>query len=60
MRNELINSILELSGDELDMNDLKDLCRETNEQLVNRLISIANWYKEQYSESCFGNVENGY
>lgn len=60
MKNELIFSILELSKDELNMNDLKKLCRETNEQLLDRLINIASWYKEQYAQSCFGNVENRY
>jgi len=48
MRDILIDAILDLSDDELeDRADLIDLARETEKELVERLIGIACFYRDQ-------------
>jgi|LakMenE18May11ns_1017448.scaffolds.fasta_scaffold6184810_1 hypothetical protein len=45
-REILINSILELSGDEFESkSDLIELAKETERELIIRIINIANHYK---------------
>ena len=46
----IVKAILELSADELTEKDLLSICYETDEQLLNRLINIANWYSEEYNK----------
>ena len=50
MRKKLVNAIIKLAGDELNEATLLNMCVETDEQLVDRLISIANWYATYYNE----------
>ena len=50
MRQKLIDAIIELSGDELqETHNLIQLARETDEQLIDRIISIAQYYQEYYN-----------
>ena len=46
MRKKIIETILELSADEMGYSDLIALATEETEQLVDRLISIAEWYRD--------------
>lgn len=46
MRKKIIDAILDLSGDEIQISDIIEIASEDTEQLVDRLISIAEWYKE--------------
>lgn len=47
MREKLITSILDLASDELmNYSDLILLAKDSDEQLVDRLISIANYYQQ--------------
>ena len=46
MRKKLIEAIIDLSGDEMQDSDLIEIASEETEQLVDRLISIAEWYRE--------------
>lgn len=49
MREKLINTILELASDECqDVSEMIQIAKETDEQLIDRIISIAMYYKEQY------------
>lgn len=51
MKHELIEAILDLSGDEFENEQEKlDLYKESNQSLVERLIHIANWYRNSYNE----------
>ncbi len=51
MRELLIDAILELSDDELqDRADLIDLARETEKELVERLIGIACFYRDELND----------
>lgn len=46
MREKLINAIIDMAGDELEStSDLILLAKDSEEQLVDRLISIAEYYK---------------
>lgn len=48
-RSKLIDAILELATDECDdVKEMTQLAKESEEQLIERIISIAQWYKEQY------------
>lgn len=50
MKEKLITAILDLSGDEFETKDeVVSLSKETNEQLVDRLIHIAKWYQDEYN-----------
>lgn len=47
-REKLITTILDLAGDEYESrNDLVELAIKSEEELIDALISIANYYKEQ-------------
>ena len=48
-RQKIVKAIFELSGDELTDEILLNMCYETDEQLLDRLINIANWYTEKYN-----------
>lgn len=50
MREKLVKTIINLSEDELTTIDLAEMCYESQEQLIDRLINIANWYAERYNE----------
>ena len=45
LRRLLANAIVELSGDELTLEDYNNMIGETEIELTERLISIAQWYK---------------
>lgn len=46
MRTKLIDAIIDLSGDEFESKqDLIELAKESEDQLVDRLISIAEYYR---------------
>lgn len=48
IREHLIDAILELSGDEFETEqDLVKLAKESEEELVYRIVDIAEYYKEQ-------------
>jgi len=48
IREYLIDAILELSGDEFETEqDLVALAKESEEELIHRVIDIAKYYKEQ-------------
>ena len=44
MREKLINAIIEYAGDELDEIDYQKMSRENEEELVDRLIYILEYY----------------
>ncbi len=51
MREGLIDAILNLSGDEYEtVNDVIELAKESEEQLIERLIGIACFYRDQFNE----------
>jgi len=51
MRELLIDAILDLSGDEYEtVNDVIELAKENEQQLVERLIGIACFYRDQLNE----------
>ncbi len=47
MRNKLVYAIVEYAGDELDYSDLKNIATESEEELVDRLIHILEYYKNE-------------
>jgi hypothetical protein len=52
-RSKLIDAIVKYSGEELNefsQNDFIDLAKESNEQLLDRLISILEWYENEVKE----------
>jgi hypothetical protein len=51
MREGLIDAILNLSGDEYEsIDDVIELAKESEEQLIERLIGIACFYRDQFNE----------
>jgi len=46
MREKLVHAIIEYAGDELDYSDIKSLAIESEEELVDRLINILEYYKD--------------
>ncbi len=47
-REKLVDAIIDLAGDEFQSrHDLIQLAKETEEQLVERLVHIAHYYKEE-------------
>lgn len=48
MREKLINAITDLASDELDTETLLQLAKESEEQLLDRLIHIAYYYHSEY------------
>lgn len=51
MRELLIDAIFNLSGDEYEsVNDVLELARESEDQLVERLIGIACFYRDQFND----------
>lgn len=56
MRNILIDAIIELAGDEYESpSDLIELAKESENQLVDRLISIACFYRDQLEDVTHSN-----
>lgn len=50
MREKLINAIIEYAGDELDEFDYQKMSRESEEELIDRLIHILEYYFIQYNQ----------
>ena len=51
MRDLLIAAILDLSGDEYEtIEDVIELAKENEQQLVERLVGIACFYRDQLNE----------
>jgi hypothetical protein len=51
MREGLIDAILNLSGDEYEsIDDVIELAKESEEQLIERLIGIACFYRDQFND----------
>jgi hypothetical protein len=51
MRETLINAIMDLSGDEYEtIEDVLELAVESETQLVDRLICIAAFYRDQFHD----------
>jgi len=48
IREKLVNAIVLLSEDEFERADYFNLAKESEGQLVDRLISISIWYKHEY------------
>jgi len=52
MRELLIDAILDLSGDEYESRqDVIELAKESEAQLVDRIISIACFYRDQFNDA---------
>jgi len=49
MREKLINAIIEYAGDELDEFDYQRMSRESEEELVERLIYILEYYFNEHN-----------
>jgi Holliday junction resolvasome RuvABC endonuclease subunit len=47
MRKKLVYAIVEYAGDELDYSDLKSIATESEEELVDRLIHILEYYSKE-------------
>lgn len=51
MRELLIDAIFNLSGDEYEsVQDVIELAKESEQQLVERLVGIACFYRDQFNE----------
>lgn len=51
MRELLIDAIFNLSGDEYEsVNDVIELAKESEQQLVERLVGIACFYRDQFND----------
>lgn len=51
-RRLMVRAIMKLAGDEVEtIQDAMDIAMETDEQLVNRLIGIALYYKNEYEKT---------
>jgi len=51
MRELLIDAIFDLSGDEYEsVEDVIELAKESEAQLVERLIGIASFYRDQFND----------
>ena len=51
MRELLIDAIFDLSGDEYEsVQDVLELAKESEYQLVERLVGIACFYKDQFND----------
>jgi len=51
IRQKLVDAIVELTGSELNEfthKDFIDLAKESDSQLIDRLIHISHWYKNEY------------
>lgn len=46
MRKKLVNAIIDLSNDELEIGDVIEIASEDIEELIDRLINIAEWYRD--------------
>jgi hypothetical protein len=46
-REKLINAILLLSGDELECSDFRNMAKESDDELIDRLIHIAKYYHSE-------------
>ena len=46
MRKKIVQAIMDLAGDEMQESEIIELATEETEQLVDRLISIAEWYRD--------------
>jgi predicted Zn-ribbon and HTH transcriptional regulator len=49
LREKLVSAILLLSEDELERNDFYDMAGESEEELIDRILHIAIWYKDEYN-----------
>ncbi len=51
MRALLIDTLMNLSGDEYEtVNDVLELAKESEEQLIERLIGVACFYRDQFND----------
>jgi hypothetical protein len=48
IREKLVNAIVLISEDEFERGDFFNIAKESEEQLIDRLISISIWYKHEY------------
>jgi hypothetical protein len=52
LRELLIDTIIEYSGEEFeDKASLIDLAKESDNSLITRVITLLDWYHEQYNQS---------
>lgn len=51
MREALIDALINLSGDEYEtIQDVIELAKESEQQLVERLIGVACFYRDQFND----------
>jgi hypothetical protein len=50
LRTMLIDTIVKHSSDELEFNDMVEISKESEEQLLERVVGILEWYKNGYDE----------
>jgi predicted lactoylglutathione lyase len=51
MRALLIDALINLSGDEYEtVNDVIELAKESEQQLIERLIRVACFYRDQFND----------
>jgi hypothetical protein len=50
IRKKLVTAIVEYSSDELDEQDYIRMAKESEEQLLDRLINILRWYQWYHNE----------
>lgn len=51
IRVKLVNAIYDYASEELDMSDMLDIAKSSNEQLIDRLINILEWYTNAYNNN---------
>lgn len=51
IRVKLVNAVWDHSLEELDKLDLLDIARSSDQQLVERLINILEWYANAYNNN---------
>jgi hypothetical protein len=49
-RQKLIDAIHEYASDELDEKDWFNIAKESDKQLIDRVINILSWYHEEYNK----------
>jgi hypothetical protein len=51
IRIKLVNAVYDHSSDELEILDLLNIAKSSDEQLIDRLINILEWYANEHNNS---------
>lgn len=51
IRVKLVNAVWDHSSEELETLDLLQIARSSNEELIDRLINILEWYANEHNNS---------